>query len=228
MLRTVVLASAALAALTIACRRMEPMDLHGPSGADDDYAAQSSPTPAQTTRAPEPAEPSPTPRRPSRTPTPQTTTPSPTPAPQSSAEPGRLAGITAAHNKTRAALGLPDLVWTPALARYAQAWADKLKARGCDLQHRPSRGADAQKYGENLYWSSGMRSTPDDVVGDWVAERKHYDIKTDRCRGVCGHYTQVVWRSSVRVGCGVATCGEAEVWVCNYDPPGNFLGQRPY
>ena len=45
---------------------------------------------------------------------------------------------------------------------------------------------------------------------------------------MCGHYTQVVWRKSLRVGCGMATCGATEVWVCNYDPAGNWDGERPY
>ena len=45
----------------------------------------------------------------------------------------------------------------------------------------------------------------------------------------CGHYTQVIWRNTQRVGCGVAVCPNgAEIWTCNYDPPGNYLGQNPY
>ncbi|MCY1004827.1 CAP domain-containing protein [Nannocystis pusilla] len=114
------------------------------------------------------------------------------------------------------------------LARYAQKWADKLQRRRCDLQHRPRAGADAQRYGENLFGASGQAATAEQVVAAWVAEVAGYDAKTGRCRGMCGHYTQVMWRDSQRVGCGVATCGDAEVWVCNYDPPGNFLGQKPY
>ena len=66
------------------------------------------------------------------------------------------------------------------------------------------------------------------VVETWAAELADYDAKKNRCKGVCGHYTQIVWRKSQRLGCGMASCGDTEVWVCNYDPPGNFLGQRPY
>jgi hypothetical protein len=41
--------------------------------------------------------------------------------------------------------------------------------------------------------------------------------------------TQVVWRESVRLGCGTASCNDGGViWVCNYDPPGNYLGNMPY
>lgn len=153
----------------------------------------------------------------------------PAPAePASAPEPGRLAGITEAHNQIRARLDIAPLAWSPELARYAQSWADKLSRSGCALQHRPRQGPDAQRYGENLFGASGQAATAEQVVAAWAAEVADYDARTGRCRGVCGHYTQVVWRDSQRLGCGVATCGDAEVWVCNYDPPGNFLGQKPY
>ncbi|MDC0674944.1 CAP domain-containing protein [Nannocystis radixulma] len=143
-------------------------------------------------------------------------------------EAGRLAGITAAHNRHRAELGIAPLTWSPELARYAQKWADKLQKQRCALKHRPRSGTDAQRHGENLYAGSGQAATPEQVVDRWVAEVADYDAKTGRCRGVCGHYTQVVWRDSQRLGCAMVTCGDTEVWVCNYDPPGNFLGQKPY
>ena len=143
-------------------------------------------------------------------------------------ETGRFAGITAAHNRVRARLDIAPLAWSPELARFAQAWADKLARKGCRLQHRPPTGADKQRYGENIFSMSGDSPSADAVVDEWAAEVKNYDPKTHRCKGVCGHYTQVVWRKSLRVGCGMATCGATEVWVCNYDPAGNWDGERPY
>jgi|UPI00037F52AC hypothetical protein len=145
-------------------------------------------------------------------------------------EPGVLRGITEAHNKKRRITGggLPDLVWDEDIAAYAQAWANHLQQQNdCRMQHRS--GADRQrKYGENLAWSGGMEMDPDSVVGMWYDEIQDYDYNTNRCRGVCGHYTQVVWKTSRKVGCGMATCGRSEVWVCNYDPPGNWIGEKPY
>lgn len=143
-------------------------------------------------------------------------------------ERGRMVGITDAHNRVRKPLKLPPLEWSNDLAKFAQAWADKLAKRGCDLQHRPRSGADKQRYGENIFSATGQSADVDAVVGAWAEEVKDYNPKTNRCRGVCGHYTQIVWRASRQVGCGMATCGDTEVWVCNYDPPGNFVGQKPY
>ncbi|NET40232.1 MAG: hypothetical protein F6K19_51255 [Cyanothece sp. SIO1E1] len=55
---------------------------------------------------------------------------------------------------------------------------------------------------------------------------------TGQCRGnqsSCYHYTQVVWRRTNKLGCGIADHRRlGKIVVCNYDPPGNFLGQRPY
>jgi pathogenesis-related protein 1 len=44
-----------------------------------------------------------------------------------------------------------------------------------------------------------------------------------------GHYTQMVWRSTTQVGMGQASCpGGALVIVAEYNPPGNYIGQKPY
>lgn len=154
--------------------------------------------------------------------------PRPAPGPRPAAEPGRVAGVTAAHNQVREPLGLPPLEWSRELADHAQRWADELRRRGCPLDHRPRSGPFAQRFGENLYSRTGPPARADEVVAMWAAERQDYDARTSRCRGVCGHYTQIVWRDSRRLGCAAAACGDTEVWVCNYDPPGNVIGRRPY
>jgi pathogenesis-related protein 1 len=73
----------------------------------------------------------------------------------------------------------------------------------------------------------------DNAVSDWAGERRYFDARTGRCRGgECGHYTQVVWRGTTHVGCASAGCPtdgmNATVWVCNYRPAGNVIGERPY
>ena len=89
--------------------------------------------------------------------------------------------------------------------------------------HRPK-----PPYGENLFEITGGGASPAQVVHDWASESKDYQYRSNTCRGVCGHYTQIVWRDTRRVGCGAARTGRTEVWVCNYDPPGNWVGKRPY
>ncbi|CAI0421922.1 unnamed protein product, partial [Linum tenue] len=44
-----------------------------------------------------------------------------------------------------------------------------------------------------------------------------------------GSGSTVVWRNSVRLGCARVQCANGWWFVtCSYDPPGNYVGQRPY
>jgi hypothetical protein len=54
-----------------------------------------------------------------------------------------------------------------------------------------------------------------------------YNFDSPGCGGGVGHFTQVVWKDSIKVGCGVKlNCGGGRMSmtsvVCNYDPRGNF------
>ena len=82
---------------------------------------------------------------------------------------------------------------------------------------------------QNIAASTNYRD-PQGVVDMWMSETAWYHYATNSCDSgqECGHYTQIVWRDTKRVGCAVARGREREVWVCNYDPPGNWAGRRPY
>ncbi|MEM7182564.1 MAG: CAP domain-containing protein [Spirochaetota bacterium] len=144
-------------------------------------------------------------------------------------ESGRMKGFTDAHNRYRKKAGVPNLVWSSKLSKYAKQWANYLRSqKSCSMQHRPRSGKYKQRYGENLAWASGQKLNPYQVTKMWYDEIKDYNYKNNSCSKVCGHYTQVVWKTSRRVGCAMARCGREELWVCNYDPPGNMQGYRPY
>jgi pathogenesis-related protein 1 len=130
--------------------------------------------------------------------------------------------MLAAHNAFRQHLRLRPLVWSERLEAAAQSWADTLLKQGKFYHQSQSF------YGENLFEIRGGTAAPDDVVYDWASESLDYDYASGRCHSVCGHYTQVVWRSTVEVGCAVARDHTREVWVCRYSPPGNVVGLRPY
>jgi pathogenesis-related protein 1 len=146
-----------------------------------------------------------------------------------------------AHNRERKKVGLKDLAWDAELAKLAQDWARHLCASGGGrgghrmptLIHRKARTGGP---GENLWegvTTEAMAFSISDAVKAWADERQYFDENSGTCRsGVCGHYTQVVWRATTHVGCGAATCSAAgmlaTIWACNYSPAGNFLGERPY
>lgn len=149
-------------------------------------------------------------------------------------EPAGLAGITAAHNEVRAKVApapsspLPPLVWSNTLGAAA---ADH--AAGCVWEH------SGNQYGENIYASAGSVPGASSAVGSWASEASDYDYASNSCAAgeVCGHYTQVVWRDSTELGCALQKCETGSpfdafpTWyfvVCNYNPPGNFSGNKPY
>ncbi len=145
-----------------------------------------------------------------------------------------MCGMLAAHNQVRAeAPGanppLPPLVWDCSIAAAAQAYADTC----------PGSHSGNHSYGENIFWTStSAAQNPAAVVNAWASEGPpHYEIANNYCDGAphsvdnfdCGHYTQLVWRSTSRVGCGYRTgCpgGLSQPWVCNYAPPGNMYDQK--
>jgi pathogenesis-related protein 1 len=127
-----------------------------------------------------------------------------------------------AHNEIRARVEIPPLRWSSKLAAHAQDWAGRL------LQERQFYHRPHPVFGENLFEITGARATPELVVGDWASEARDYSYGSNTCRDVCGHYTQLVWSGTREVGCAVARETGREVWVCNYNPPGNWVGERPY
>jgi len=147
--------------------------------------------------------------------------------------------IVAAHNKWRAEAGVQALSHSPKLAKSAQAWANHLKqSQHCAMHHSNPKGS----YGENLYWASPLmwsdgrkelrKVSPAEVIDSWGSEKADYDYARNECRigAVCGHYTQMVWHNTSKVGCGMAICSDSheQVWVCHYSPAGNIVGETPY
>ena len=143
-------------------------------------------------------------------------------------------GITLAHNQVRAmvqtATPLPPLEWDPSLAATAAAWVAQCQGNVL-LSHNAGR-SDGHPYyvGENIYASSGT-ATAQGAVSSWASEQANYNYANNTCTGVCGHYTQIVWRTSIKVGCARGNCPNLQypsTIVCNYGPGGNLNGARPY
>lgn len=127
------------------------------------------------------------------------------------------------HNDYRIDVGIANISWSEEVAISAQAWAAEL-ASNCEFKH--SIGS----YGENIWVGTEGAFSPANVVNSWGSEIAdyHYDSNTCADGKGCGHYTQIVWENSTKVGCGVASCDGLDIWVCQYDPPGNFNGEKPY
>lgn len=85
--------------------------------------------------------------------------------------------------------------------------------------------------GMNIFWGSGRNWKPLDAVAAWASEKRYYDRKNNRCANNQDflHYTQMVWKQSLSVGCGKVICNSVDTFItCSYDPHGNVISQRPF
>jgi pathogenesis-related protein 1 len=131
---------------------------------------------------------------------------------------------------------LPPVSWDPILADSAYNYLAKCQsAAGSLVDHNANRSSDyvalggSGYVGENIYAMQGAAATPTAAVALWMGEASSYDYATNS--GNAGHYTQVVWRASVRIGCAIVTCPAlkySNTILCDYSPGGNMSGQKPY
>lgn len=146
-----------------------------------------------------------------------------TPPPPTSAPTSGLTSVQqtllAAHNTDRAAHCAAPLTWSPKLAQVAQAWANSLRDRGCLFEH------SGGQYGENLAGGTTGALPPEAVVAMWYDEVAKYRFPNGGFGMDTGHFTQLVWRGTTEVGCGMSQCKGMDIWVCNYDPAGNVEGE---
>lgn len=140
------------------------------------------------------------------------------------------ARLLAAHNVERARVGTAPLRWDDALAVEARVWARELVDSG-RWEHDPAMHG----HGENLWTGWGSRIwTPEEMVGEWTAEKRDYvrgvfpNVSRTGDWTAVGHYTQMVWSGTTHVGCAVASRGNRTVLACRYVPPGNIDGRRAY
>jgi hypothetical protein len=100
----------------------------------------------------------------------------------------------------------------------------KIRTRGARPRPVQNGGLTGPRvgHGENIYASTGNMVEPSDAVDSWMLEKNQYDYNQDGFASA-GHYTQVVWRASVRIGCAIVNCPNARfdnTVLCDYAPRG--------
>lgn len=139
--------------------------------------------------------------------------------------------IVQIHNATRQTVGTAPLKWNCALADFAQKWANK-----DTFEHSPEK--DRQNIiagslaGENLSNDSETNQIMQKMIQGWIDEKQflNADNKTCVAGKVCEHYTQMVWKTTTEIGCGIYRKSnslgadfkdKASYFVCVYNPGGN-------
>ncbi|MBL8003978.1 MAG: hypothetical protein JNL36_02675 [Candidatus Kapabacteria bacterium] len=138
--------------------------------------------------------------------------------------------VIALHNSFRTPLSIPPITYSENLAQFALEWCKELGRKNGAFEHRPRTGPFGHKYGENIYKGTKTNQPFTDAVNLWSTEKSKFrnDILNRSNWSKAGHYSQMIWRKSVSVGCAVVEINGMSIVVCNYDPAGNMMGERTY
>lgn len=136
------------------------------------------------------------------------------------------------HNEERESLGLSPLAWDSGLADEAERYARQM-ARTNLFRHSP-RASRAIPSGENLWMGSRGLYDYEVMIGSFLDEKRLFRrgatlanmSVTGRWEDV-GHYSQIIWRSTRKVGCALAEGQSYDYLVCRYFPAGNMFGKGP-
>jgi hypothetical protein len=151
------------------------------------------------------------------------------------------------HNRMRAAAtnanpAIPPLTWSTSLATDAENWARYLASLGLRPYNGPNDPGDIPPHsqfstnggqGENLAWGTRGAFSAATLAQGWANEKPNYVPGTPVGNGgtypnIWGHYTQMVWRSTTQVGCGMFSDANQDYLVCRYLPAGNYRDQPAY
>ncbi|XP_035757572.1 glioma pathogenesis-related protein 1 [Egretta garzetta] len=142
------------------------------------------------------------------------------------------------HNDLRAkvqpaASNMRYMTWDAALARTARAWANKcVFEHNVHLHKKHQCHPNFTSIGENIWVGSRQAFYVADAIKSWYNEGRFYTFAVHKCTKLCGHYIQVVWDYSYKIGCAVTLCKEvagiqnAANFVCNYSPGFYTIGRK--
>ena len=138
------------------------------------------------------------------------------------------ARVLAAHNAERVRAGVVPLVWDNALGSAAAAYAQQMAMTG-RLEHSNRRARPGT--GENLWMGTHGAFPIEAMVGAWASEKRWFvpgifpnNSLTGNWVDV-GHYTQMIWPTTQRVGCALASTPRVDYLVCRYSGAGNIDGR---
>lgn len=136
--------------------------------------------------------------------------------------------MLAIHNAMRAKYGAAPLEWAPGMAVGAAAWAGIMAQTG-RVEHSPREGRGTDR--ENLA-RAPLNYSDAQIIDGWVKEEAEFVPGTfpNVCKsgGICEgvlHIAQMIWPTTIRIGCGKAVGNGGQYVVCRYGPGGNKPGK---
>lgn len=138
------------------------------------------------------------------------------------------ARILSLHNAVRAQAGVPPLGWDPALGQQAASYGMELALT--NSFHHSDRST-RHGAGENLWMGTRGAYSYEAMVGAWSSERRNFVpgvfpavSRSGNWQDV-GHYSQMVWPTTTRIGCALVSNKTTDFLVCRYALAGNIDGR---
>ena len=130
------------------------------------------------------------------------------------------------HNKYRKMHGVPNLELDNSLITKATAYAESLAKNSNDNFLEPSNIYEGdEKLGENLFQCNKKTCKMENYTQPlevWYKEKNYYNFNTNVGEKGTANFTQMVWKSTKKLGCGLAQKYETSYKVvCFYLPKGN-------
>ena len=138
------------------------------------------------------------------------------------------ARILAAHNAERVRAGVPALVWDNALGTAAASYATQMAMTG---RFAHSDRSLRRGTGENLWMGTHGAFSVEAMAGAWASEKRFFragvfpNVSRSGDWEDVGHYTQMIWPTTQRVGCALASTPQVDYLVCRYSGAGNIDGR---
>lgn len=144
------------------------------------------------------------------------------------------------------AVTMPDLVWDDDLETVATNYANECKwAHNDDRTPDYSAVGGSGYVGENLAFGAATPNldppTASGLVAGWIEEEAFWTFpQTCESGEQCGHWTQVIWAGTTKVGCAIkrdcssiaglsiSSSNHNALLVCNYNIGGNWENEDPY
>ncbi|XP_051952825.1 GLIPR1-like protein 1 [Xyrauchen texanus] len=136
---------------------------------------------------------------------------------------------------------------TPAASARSMSWDNELakgardRARHCRASYNPMLAHFGHPLlgwmGENIWLGVPFSAfSVENAIQRWSREGA-YSYRNSNCSRLCGHYAQLMWSTSFKLGCAVNVCTkgiknfsshpESTIFVCNYGDTGHVHGITP-
>ena len=129
--------------------------------------------------------------------------------------------LLAEHNSLRKSHQVNSLTRDSDIEKIAQQYAEQC----VELESTSSSDNtyNGEALGENIYRGNYLTIYGDEISSIWYSEISNYNFSKPGFYSNAGHFTQIVWKSTTKIGCGAA-CNDTATFcvvVCNYYPKGN-------